>query len=96
MRRSLFRPRGFMPLAPAGQAALILARCIAVTTLEAFIVDAAFANAVRNRDRCEIPRRRDGGSEHDQQQCRNGRVTHSILPPAAARIAVVDDACGIT
>ena len=66
-------------LARAREPALILAGgSTAVTMLDAFIVHPAFANAVRDRDRREISGRREGCSEQDQQQCRNGGLTHPI------------------
>lgn len=78
--RALPRLCHLAKLATAREPALILAGgSIVVTMLEAFIVHATFANAVRNRDRREISGRREGKSEQDQQQCRNRGLMHPIF-----------------
>jgi hypothetical protein len=66
-------------LATAREAALARASGVAATPFDAVVVHPAFANAIRNRDRREIPGRRDVSAEEGQEDGRNDGLTHRTL-----------------
>lgn len=83
---SSVRPRSEGKRSATVGVALPLAAGVPLTVLQALLVHAAFASAVRNRDQREILRRRDVGAEQRQQCGREHGLTHRESLPVATRM----------